>query len=43
VLRGTRFYSRGVLVGGSVAVAAIAMLWLLERALDVAMLPAMGT
>jgi HupE / UreJ protein len=42
-LRETRFYSRGVLVGGSVAVAAIAMLWLLERTLNVAMLPALGT
>ena len=41
--RERRFYSRAILVGGSVAVAAIAMLWLLERALNVALLPALGT
>jgi hypothetical protein len=40
--RDTRFYSRAILVGGSVGVAAIAMLWLLERALNIALLPALG-
>jgi HupE / UreJ protein len=41
--RQTRFYSRTILVGGSVGVAAIALLWLLERALNVTLLPALGT
>lgn len=41
--RQTRFYSRAMLVGGSAGVAAIALLWLLERALNVALLPALGT
>ena len=31
-----------ILVGGSVAVAAIAMVWLLERALNVALISAPG-
>jgi hypothetical protein len=38
-IRGTQFYRRAVLVGGSCAVAAIAATWLVERALDVRLLP----
>jgi hypothetical protein len=34
-LRGTWFYRRAALVGGSVAIALVAGLWLLERAFDV--------
>jgi len=40
--RQRRFYSSTILVGGSVAVAAIALLWLLERALNVALISAPG-
>jgi HupE/UreJ protein len=40
--RQRRFYSSTILVGGSVAVAAIAMVWLLERALNVALISAPG-
>jgi hypothetical protein len=40
--RETRFYSRTILVGGSVGVAGIAALWLLERALNLTLLPAFG-
>ena len=38
-LRDTRLYRRAILVGGSLVVAAIAALWLIERALNVALLP----
>jgi hydrogenase/urease accessory protein HupE len=34
LLRETRFYRRGLLAGGSCAIALIAALWLVERALD---------
>jgi hypothetical protein len=37
-LRGTLFYRRWVLGGGSVAIAVIALLWLVERAFDVSLL-----
>ncbi len=43
VMRGTRFYQRFVMVGGSLAVAAIAVLWLLERVFNLALLPELGT
>jgi len=33
--RGTRFYQRGVLLGGSSAVALLALAWVVERAFDV--------
>lgn len=39
VLRHTRFYRRGMLFGGSLLVAALALVWLLERALDLKLLP----
>jgi HupE / UreJ protein len=42
VLRGTYFYRRAVLLGGSLAVAAIATLWLVERALKVVLVPGLG-
>jgi hypothetical protein len=42
-LRRSRFYQRFVMVGGSLAVAAIAVLWLLERVFNLALLPALGT
>jgi hypothetical protein len=35
LLRGTWFYRRAALVGGSLAIALIAGAWLLERAFDV--------
>lgn len=38
-LRATRLYRRAILVGGSLVVAAIATLWLIERALNVALWP----
>ncbi len=38
-LRTTRFYSRVVFGGGSVAVALLAAVWLAERALDIELLP----
>ncbi len=38
-IRGTMFFRRAVLVGGSCAVAAVATIWLVERALDVRLLP----
>lgn len=37
-LRGTRFYSRVVFAGGSVAVALLAAVWLIERVLDISLL-----
>ena len=37
-LRRTLFYRRGVLAGGSVAIALLAALWFVERAFDVALL-----
>ena len=40
--RQRRFYSSTILVGGSVAVAAVALVWLLERALNVALISAPG-
>jgi len=39
-LRGTVFYRRAVLVGGSCIVAVVATAWLLERALDLRLVPA---
>jgi len=41
-LRDTRLYRRAILVGGSLLVAAIAMLWLIERAFNVALLARLG-
>lgn len=38
-LRGTAFYRRGVLTSGSLAIAAIAAVWLVERAFDVQLWP----
>jgi hypothetical protein len=38
-LRDTGFYRRGVLIGGSLAVAAIAAVWLAERAFAISLLP----
>ncbi|MBT9596291.1 MAG: HupE/UreJ family protein [Vitreoscilla sp.] len=37
-LRGTLFYRRGVLAGGSVAIAAVAGLWFVERAFDLSLI-----
>jgi hypothetical protein len=37
-LRGTRFYSRVVFTGGSMAVALLAAVWLIERVLDISLL-----
>ncbi|MDO9219279.1 MAG: HupE/UreJ family protein, partial [Lacisediminimonas sp.] len=34
-LRGTRFYRRGVLIGGSALIAVLAAIWLVERAFDI--------
>jgi HupE / UreJ protein len=42
-LRETRFYRSFVMVGGSVVVALIALAWLVERALNFALLPQFGT
>ena len=39
-LRRTWFYGRGVRVGGSLLIAALAMAWLVERAFDIKLLPA---
>ena len=36
--RGTRFYQRGVLIGGSSAVALIAAAWVVERVFDLKLL-----
>ena len=41
-LRDTRLYRRAILVGGSLLVATIAMLWLIERAFNVALLARVG-
>jgi hypothetical protein len=41
-LRETQLYRRGVLVGGSSLVAAIATLWLIQRALNVTLVPGVG-
>jgi hypothetical protein len=41
-LRDTRLYRRAILVGGSLLVATIAMLWLVERAFNVALLTKLG-
>ena len=41
-LRDTRLYRRAILVGGSLVVAAIATLWLIERALNMTLLPRFG-
>ena len=43
LVRDTRFYRRALCVGGSLAVAAIAVAWFAERAFDVALLPALGS
>jgi hypothetical protein len=42
-LRQTRLYRRAILVGGSLLVASIAMVWLIERAFNVALLTRLGT
>jgi hypothetical protein len=42
-LRESRFYQRFVMVGGSLVVAAIAVIWLLERVFNLALLPGLGT
>jgi hypothetical protein len=36
---GTRLYRRSILLGGSVLIAALAMIWLVERAFDLKVLP----
>jgi uncharacterized membrane protein YqjE len=41
-LRDTKFYRRGVVVAGSLAVAAVAAVWLVERALNVELLQLSG-
>ena len=38
-LRNTRFYRRALLIGGSLVVAALAAVWLVERAFTLALLP----
>jgi hypothetical protein len=43
LLRGTRVYRRWLLVGGSGAIAAIAAVWLAERALDVPLVAAFAS
>ncbi len=42
-MRGSRFYRRFVMMGGSLVVAAIAVVWLLERIFNIALLPGFGT
>lgn len=42
-MRDTLFYRRAVLVGGSSCVAAVAALWLVQRALNVVLVPAFGS
>ena len=42
-LRDTRLYRRAILVGGSLFVAGIATVWLIERALNVALLSQLGS
>ncbi|HEX4883972.1 MAG TPA: HupE/UreJ family protein [Casimicrobiaceae bacterium] len=42
LVRETTFYRRTVVVGGSVGVAALAAVWLVERAFDVVLLPGAG-
>ena len=42
-MRGTRIYQRVIMVGGSLVVAAIAMLWLAERAFNLSLLPGFGS
>jgi len=37
VLRGTGFYRRGILIGGSLVVVAIAAVWFIERAFNLAL------
>ena len=39
MLRDTRFYQRGVFVGGSTAIAVLAALWFAERAFELKLLP----
>jgi hypothetical protein len=39
MLRDTRFYQRGVFVGGSAAIAVLAALWFAERAFELKLLP----
>jgi hypothetical protein len=39
LLRSTRFYLRGVLIGGSLLIAVLALAWLIERAFDMKFLP----
>lgn len=41
-LRERGFYTRWVLRGGSVLIAAVALVWLVERAFDLALLPSLG-
>jgi hypothetical protein len=40
VLRSTLFYRRGVLVAGSLLIAAVATAWFLERAFEIPVFPA---
>ena len=42
-MRGTRIYQRVVMIGGSLVVAAVATLWLLERAFNLSLLPGFGS
>ena len=39
-LRRSAFYRRGVLIGGSLLIALLAAVWLVERAFDLKLLPA---
>ncbi|MEP7330281.1 MAG: HupE/UreJ family protein, partial [Betaproteobacteria bacterium] len=41
-MRNSRFYQRLIMVGGSLVVAAIAVVWLLERGFNLALLPVLG-
>ena len=43
LVRDTLFYRRAVLVGGSFCVAMIAGLWLVQRGLNVVLVPALGS
>jgi len=42
-MRGTRIYQRVIMVGGSLVVAMIALLWLVERAFNLSLLPGLGS
>jgi hypothetical protein len=43
IFSGTSFYRRFILLGGSAAVAVIAAVWLVQRALLITLIPALGT